>query len=679
MSSSLIPLFRPSRIAMLGASANPEKLSFQIFRNLKEAGFSGEILPVNPKGEVIHGVPSLRSAAEIPEGTDLAVVMIPAKLVPGAILELGERKVKAAIVITGGFAESGPDGAALQQEVASNAARCGIRVVGPNCQGVNYPYHGVCASWPLLTRRGDMAIISQSGTVGAALIDWASEDHLGFSAFVSMGNRVDVDEADLISFFSEDPNTKVIALYIEGVKDAKKFLAAVHSCKKPVVILKAGRTERGRKAAESHTRSLAGRDEIYEAVFRQNHIHRAMTLEELYDFSKALAYLPPPPGPRTLILTSSGGSAILATDVLEENGFRVTSLPEPVAVKLREFLPPHCIVGNPLDLTGDGNAAWYRRALEAADGHFDVVMTIFGDPIPGVSEVLRPGRCELVAYLGGADVEREERAKMHERKIAAFPTPERAVKAMACHARFRRDRFPLHSAGEPAHAAAASGPASLPAAESIEFVSRAGIPVTAFARAGSEEEAVEAARRIGYPVAVKINSPDITHKTDVGGVLLGVNDDVGVRAAFRRLKQIEDARGLRAGGALICAMAPAGWEVIVGVTRDPQFGHAIMFGMGGVMVEVLKDVSFRMAPLSPQDAAEMIAEVRSAAALRGVRGQKPADVAALEDLLVRVSRLLEQNPDIEEMDLNPVFVYSKGVLVADVRVALRAVPVAAHA
>ena len=671
MASSLIPLFRPSRIAMLGASANPEKLSFQIFRNLKEAGFGGEVLPVNPKGEIIHGVPSLRSAAEIPAGTDLAVVMIPAKLVPGAMLELGERKVKAAIVITGGFAEAGTDGATLQQQVAENAARCGIRVVGPNCQGVNYPYHGVCASWPLLTRRGDMAIVSQSGTVGAALIDWASEDHLGFSAFVSMGNRVDVDEADLISFFSDDPNTKVIALYIEGVKDAKKFLAAVRNCKKPVVILKAGRTERGRKAAESHTRSLAGRDEIYEAVFRQNHIHRAMDLEELYDFSKALAYLPPPPGPRTLILTSSGGSAILATDVLEENGFRVTSLPEEVAVKLREFLPPHCIVGNPLDLTGDANAAWYRRALEAADGHFDVVMTIFGDPIPGVSEILRPGKCELVAFLGGADVEREERGKMHERKIAAFPTPERAVKAMACHARFRRDKFPLHTASEkPAHAATASAPASLPAAESMEFLAKAGLPVTAFAHAGSAEQAVEAARRIGYPVAVKINSPDITHKTDVGGVVLGVADDAGVRAAFRKLKQIEESRGLRAGGALLCAMAPAGWEVIVGVTRDPQFGHAIMFGMGGTLVEVLKDVSFRMAPLSQQDAAEMISEVRSAAALRGVRGQPPADLAAVADLLVRVSRLLEQNPTVEEMDLNPVFVYQKGLLVADVRVAL---------
>jgi acyl-CoA synthetase (NDP forming) len=669
MSSPLTSLFRPSRIAVIGASSNPEKLSFQIFRNIKEAGFAGEILPVNPKGEAILGLPSLKSATEVPQGTDLAVVIIPAKLVPETILQLGARKVKAAIVITGGFAESGEAGAALQQELAKNAVQSGIRIVGPNCQGVNYPYHGVCASWPLLTRRGDMAIISQSGTVGAALMDWASEDHLGFSAFVSMGNRADVDEADLISFFSEDPNTKVIALYIEGVKDAGKFLAAVQRCRKPVVILKPGRTERGRKAAESHTRSLAGRDEIYEAVFRQQRLYRASNLEELYDFAKALAYVPPPPGPRTLIVTSSGGSAVIATDVLEEEGFRVTPLPEALAKRLREFLPAHFIVGNPLDLTGDANAEYYRKVLEAAEGHYDVVMTIFGDPIPGVSEVIRPEKCELVAFLGGADVEREERVRMHEKKIAVFPTPERAVKALACHARFLRDRFPLAvTATLGAHGPAVM-PASLPAADSLEFLAQAAIPVTAFAQAGSEEEAVQAARRIGFPVAVKINSPDVTHKTDVGGVLLGVADEDGVREAFRKLREIEQARGFRAGGALVCAMAPRGQEVIVGVTRDPQFGHAVMFGMGGVLVEILKDVSFRIVPLSERDAAEMIAEVRGARALAGVRGGKPADVAALQDLLLRVSRLIEKHPDIEEMDLNPVFVYGHGVLVADARVA----------
>jgi acyl-CoA synthetase (NDP forming) len=669
MGSPLSALFRPSRIAVIGASSNPDKMGFQIFRNIRDAGFSGEILPVNPKGETILGIPSLKSAAELPYGVDLAVVIIPAKLVPATMRELGERKTKSAIVITGGFAESGEGGAALQEEMARAAAAAGIRVIGPNCQGVNYPYHGVCASWPLITRRGEIAIVSQSGTVGAALIDWASEERLGFSAFVSMGNRSDVDEADLIGFFAEDPHTKVVALYIEGVKDAGKFLSAVRSCPKPVVIFKAGRTERGRKAAESHTRSLAGRDEIYDAVFRQNGVHRAGTLEELYDFSKALAYLPAPGGPRTLIVTSSGGSAIIATDVAEEEGFRVTPLSPALSAKLREVLPSHCIVGNPLDLTGDTDAARYRTVLEAADGEFDVVMTIFGDPIPGASGVIRPGRCELVAYLGGAEVEREERVRFHEKKVAVFPTPERAMKALSCHARFRRDLFP--SGAEEPSPAAAHGARGMSPADSMELLAGAGFPVTPFARAGTEDEAVAAARGIGFPVALKMNSPDVTHKSDAGGVFLNIADEAGVREAFRSIRKAEGGLGARAGGALVCAMAPAGHEVIIGVTRDAQFGHAVMFGLGGIFVEVMGDVSFRVAPLSEKDAAGMISEIRGYRALTGLRGKPPADLGAIRSLLLRLSEFLSAHPGIEEMDLNPVIVRERGLAIADARVVMK--------
>jgi acyl-CoA synthetase (NDP forming) len=666
MGSPLSPLFRPSRIAVIGASSNREKMGFQIFRNLREAGFEGELLPVNPKGETILGIASLKSASDLPYGVDLAVVIIPAKLVPATMRELGERKAKSAIVITGGFAESGEAGAALQEEMARAAAAAGIRVIGPNCQGVNYPYHGVCASWPLITRRGEIAIVSQSGTVGAALIDWASEEHLGFSAFVSMGNRSDVDEADLIAYFAEDPHTRVVALYIEGVRDAGKFLAAVRSCPKPVVVFKAGRTERGRKAAESHTRSLAGRDEIYDAVFRQNGVYRAGTLEELYDFSKALAYIPPPAGPRVLVVTSSGGSAIIATDVAEEEGFRVTPLSAALSGKLREILPPHCIIGNPLDLTGDTDAARFRSVLDAAEEEFDAVMTIFGDPIPGASDVIRPGRCELVAYLGGAEVEREERIRFHEKKIAVFPTPERAVMALSCHARFRRDRFPPAGEG-PAHPARPAARALSPA-DSMELLARASFPVTRFAGAGTEDDAAAAARAIGFPVAVKMNSPDVTHKSDAGGVFLNVVDEAGLRDAYRAIREAETRLGARPGGALVCAMAPAGQEVIVGVTRDPQFGHAVMFGLGGIFVEVMRDVSFRVAPLTETDAAGMISEIRGYRALTGLRGKPPADLAAIRSLLLQLSAFLSSHPGIEELDLNPVIVHQRGLVIADARV-----------
>jgi acetyltransferase len=672
MTDSLQALFRPARLAVIGASAKPEKMGFQIFKNILDAGFAGPIIPVNPKGETILGIASVKSIEEVPSGTDLAVVIIPAPSVPGAILKLGERKVRAAIVITGGFAESGAEGARLQQELTANASRCGIRVVGPNCQGVNYPYHGLCASWPLITKRGAMSIASQSGTVGAALADWASEEKLGFSAFVSMGNRADVDETDLIEFFATDPSTRVITLYIEGVKDAPRFLAAVRKCEKPIVIFKAGRTEQGRKAAESHTRSLAGRDEIYDAVFRQFKVHRAGSLEELYDFSKALAYVPPPAGPRMLIVTSSGGSAIIATDVAEENGFRVSPLPAPLASRLREILPPHCIVGNPLDLTGDTDAERYRKVHAASRDDYDVVMTIFGDPIAGASQILEPGPPDLVAYLGGAEVERSERVLLHEKGIAVFPTPERAVKALSCHARFASDRFPRTTETSSAAASPVSTVKSLSPAESIAFLAREGIRVVSSRRAKTEEEAVAAARELGYPVAVKMNSPDVTHKSDVGGVLLNVKDEAGVRKAFRDLGGIVELLGARPDGVLVSAMAPSGHEVIVGVTRDLQFGHAVMFGMGGILVELLRDVSFRIVPFSEKDAAEMIAETRGAKTLHGVRGGRPADVPALARLLVEVSGLVAGHREIDEMDLNPVIVHEKGLTVVDARVVLAA-------
>jgi acyl-CoA synthetase (NDP forming) len=670
MSDSLQALFRPNRIAVIGASAKPGKLGFTIFQNILKAGFGGQVIPVNPKGETILGLPSVKSVKEIESGTDLAVVIIPAPSVPGAILELGERKVRAAIIITGGFAESGPDGARLQEEVKQNAARCGIRVVGPNCQGVNYPHHGLCASWPLITQKGAMAIASQSGTVGAALIDWAAEEKLGFSAFVSMGNRIDVDEADLIGFFASDPNTKVITLYIEGVKDAPKFSAAVKACRKPIVIFKAGRTAQGRKAAESHTRSLAGKDEIYDALFRQLRIHRAESLEELYDFSKALAYVPPPAGPRMLIVTSSGGSAIIATDVAADNGFRISPLPDALASQLRKVLPPHFIVGNPLDLTGDGNAELFRHVIATARDDYDVVMTIFGDPIPGASQALEPGKPDLVAYLGGAEVERAERLLFHQKGIAVFPTPDRAVKAFSCHVRFARDRFPVTTEASAVAPAAAPSGKSLSPADSIAFLAREGIRVVPSRQAGTEEEAVAAASELGYPVAVKMNSLDVTHKSDVGGVLLNVKDEAGVRKAFRDLAGIVQRLGARQGGVLVSAMAQPGLEIIVGVTRDLQFGHAVMFGMGGTLVEVLRDVSFRIVPFGESDAAEMIDETRGAKLLAGVRGGRPADVAALVRLLVQVSDLVAKHGEIDEMDLNPVIVHEKGLTVVDARIVL---------
>jgi len=431
MSHPLESIFRPKSVAVVGASNAPEKYGYIILKNILEAGFQGPVYPVNPKATDILGRPCSRSIADLPAGVDLAVIIIPAKAVPQAVAEAGQRGIRAAIIISGGFAESGNEGAALQRELVEVARHSGVRLVGPNCQGVNNPYHGLCASWPLLTQRGEIAVISQSGTVGAALMDWASQERLGCAAFVSLGNRSDIDETDLIDYFAQDAPTRAIAAYIEGVKDLDRFRRVVTDCKKPIVVLKSGRTAEGRRAAESHTRSLAGRDELYTALFRQLRVHRADTLEDLYDAAKVLAYLPKPVGRRILTITSSGGSGILATDWAEWSGLTIAPLPGPVADQLRGLLPAHCIIANPLDLTGDGTATLYRRVVEVTAPHVDYQVIIFGDPILNAAEVVTPGAPQLVIFLGGADVERQERERMHLKKVPVFPTPERGIRALA--------------------------------------------------------------------------------------------------------------------------------------------------------------------------------------------------------------------------------------------------------
>ena len=431
MTHPLDALFRPRSVAVVGASSAPEKYGYIILKNILDAGFRGPVYPVNPRTSEILGLACRPQVADLPAEVDLAVIIIPARAVPRAVAECGERGIKAAVVISGGFAESGDEGARLQHEVVEAARRSGIRVLGPNCQGVNSPHHGLCASWPLLTQKGEIAVLSQSGTVGAALMDWSAQEQLGCAAFVSLGNRSDVDETDLIDYFAQDTRTRAIALYLEGIKDLERFRRTAGSCPKPIAILKSGRTAEGQRAAASHTGSLAGRDELYSALFRQLRIHRADTLEDLYDAAKALAYLPRLAGPRVVVITSSGGSGILATDWAEWSGLQVSPLPVPVAEALRPLLPAHCIVANPLDLTGDATAALYRQVAEATAPHFDAQVIIFGDPIAEAAEVVTPGAPQLVVFLGGAEVERQERLRMHRMKVPVFPTPERGLRAFA--------------------------------------------------------------------------------------------------------------------------------------------------------------------------------------------------------------------------------------------------------
>ncbi|MCX5833817.1 MAG: acetate--CoA ligase family protein [Deltaproteobacteria bacterium] len=663
--SQLDAIFKPKSVALIGASNTPGKLGYDVLYNLINAGLQGPIYPINPKADEILGLKVYKDIASTPSPADLAVFLIPSRMVAGAIEECGRAGVKAAVVVTGGFAEAGEEGEKLQAELAAKAKQYGVRVIGPNCQGVNSPYSNLCASWPLITTRGRIAFVCQSGTVGAALIDWASQEHLGFSAFVSLGNRADVDESDCIQYFNEDPATKVIALYVEGVKRPYVFMESLSKAAKPVVILKAGRTARGKVAAESHTKSLAGSDEIYNAIFRRYKVYRADNLEELYDFSKALAYMEKPEGKRLLHISSSGGAAILAIDEAEKYGLESPAPSQALKEKLRAFLPAHCGVSNPIDLTGDAitDPTLYSRSIETAKSDYDTSVVIFGDPIHGASDIVT-GKGELVVFCGGADVEREEVALMHKKGIPVFPTPERGVRALAQFFAFDEAKAKRAEKGH------ASAPALMPAPEAVKLLKKYKIPAVDAKLAVTVKEAAAFAKKFGKPVALKIASADISHKTDVGGVRLNVERKDVVKAFGALMRSVKaKVKKAKLDGVTVSPMAkPGGAEVIIGVITDPQYGPAMMFGLGGIFTEIYKDVQFCLLPAKEKEFTEMIRGITGYPVLAGARGQKPKDLKALVSVMKALSKLVMDHPEIDQIDLNPVLVYEKGATVVDYRI-----------
>jgi acetyltransferase len=666
--SQLDGILRPKSVAVIGASTSPDKLGHEILRNILDGGYQGAVYPINPKADTILDLPCHTNVKELQEPPDLAVLIIPARFVPQAIQDCGEKGVKGAVIITGGFSEAGAEGEELQQQTTEVARKFGVRLIGPNCQGVNNPHHPICASWPLLTYRGKVAVISQSGTVGAAMMDWFSEEKLGVSSFVSMGNRADVDEADLIDYFNHDENTEVIAAYIEGIKRPDQFLEVMDRLQKPLVVLKSGRTPKGKVAAESHTKALAGADAIYDSLFRKYNVSRAYTIEEFYDFAKALAYLKPPEGNTIVFITTSGGAAILGTDQAEQEGLDAAPLPASVVDAITPLIPAHAIKANPIDLTGDGTAQMFGDVIRETRDHFDTLGVIFGDPVEGASEVVTPGANELVIFLGGAEVEREERERMHLKGIPVFPTPERGVKALAQ----IMDRKVLSAPQKPTLTLDATG-TQLPPHEALSLVAAKGLDCAAFALADSPDNASAIAQEQGFPVALKVSSPDIVHKSDAGGVQLNLDTPEAVQRAYGELlAKVKDSfPRAKIDGVLVNKMAPAGQEVIIGMNRDPQFGPIILFGLGGVLVEIFRDVALRHPPLSREDALEMIQQIKGYPVLAGYRGQPPVDMNALADCLLAVAELAEENPHIVEIDLNPVFAYPQSALVADARIIMK--------
>jgi acetyltransferase len=663
--SQLDAILKPKSVAVIGASTSPDKMGHEILKNIIDSGFKGAVYPINPKADVILDLPCHKSVKDIAEAPDLAVIIIPARFVPNTVQECGEAGVKGVVIITGGFAEADDEGEQLQNQVVEAAQKFGVRIIGPNCQGVNNPHHPLCASWPLLTYQGKIALISQSGTVGAAMMDSLSEDKLGTSSFVSMGNRADVDEADLIAYFNQDPNTEVIAAYIEGIKRPERFIQAVEQLQKPLVVLKSGRTPKGKVAAESHTKALAGADAIYEALFSKYNICRAYTAEEFYDYAKALAYLKPPKGNRILFITTSGGAAILATDQAEQEGLDVSPLPEEAVEAITPLIPAHAIKANPIDLTGDATAQMFGDVIEVTRKYYDTLGVIFGDPVEDASRVVTPNANELIIFYGGADVERYESERMHLKGVPVFPTTERAIKALAQ----VLERKTLSAPQRPTLTVPAIGkPVS--SYQALTRISEQGIPCSDFGQADSAGNAAEIAREQGFPVALKISSADVLHKSDVGGVRLNLDSPEAVEKSYEdMLATVQQAQPeAKLGDVLVSRMAPPGLEVIVGMNRDPQFGPIILFGLGGIMVEIFQDVSLRLLPFSRDDALGMIREIKGYGLISGYRGQPPVDEEALTDCLLSVAQMAENHPKIVEIDLNPVMAYPDGILVVDARI-----------
>jgi acetyltransferase len=686
-------------VAVIGASRDPSKIGSRILRNILSSGFRGAVYPVNPNASEVLGLRCYASVLDVPGPVDLAVVAVPAKLVPQVVEECGRKGVGAVAVISSGFKEVGNE--ELERRVVETARKHGLRILGPNIVGVwdtrtpiNYSF--IDAN-PL---PGSIAFVSQSGALMTSLLWWTRERGIGFSCLVSIGNRADVGEADLLALLREDPETRVVAIYMEGLGEGegRRFLeeASRTAAVKPVIVLKAGRSEAAAEAIRSHTGSLAGSDEVYEAALKQARALRAPGLRELFNWALALALSPEPGEGTAVILTHGGGAGVIAADALSATGVPLAPLPQDLQERLRNFMPPFGSARNPVDLTGMMTAESLRGALVEVlrDPRVGAVLVWAGQgaiPTPEelgeavLSAVGEAGLAKpLVVSITGGEECRGVLRKLIQAGVPAYESPEDAASALAAVYRYYRRRKerkgePARVEGDRARAgeiigrARAEGRALLTPVESFEVARAYGIPVVEHAFAPDLEAAAEAARRIGYPVALAVETPDVAHKTEVGGIALNVKSEEELREAYARVmgEFARRAPGARVFGVSVRKMVPRGFEVFVGARRDPVFGPVVSFGWGGVEVELIRDVSVRVAPLTREDVEEMVAETRAGRALKGYRGP-PLDEGAVKSAIAGVAALIEDFEEVAAVDANPIFVYEKGAVAVDVKVYLRA-------
>ena len=690
----------PNGVAVVGASASPDKLGFAVLNNIIQYGYEGSIYPINPKASEILGLPAYPSLTEVPGQVDMAVILVPAKAVPAVMEEAGKKGVKGAVIITAGFRETGREGKALEQQVVDIAQKYGIRIVGPNVLGIIDTITPLNASFAAgMPRRGHIAFMSQSGALCTSVLDMALGQGIGFSRFYSIGNKADLNEIDFLRAWAADPETSVIVGYLEGISNGQEFMKVAREVtrQKPIVAIKSGTTSAGSKAASSHTGTLAGSEKAYDAAFKQVGIIRAGSVQDLFDLSQAFSRQPLPKSDAVAVITNAGGPGIMASDAIERAGMRLAQLSPETQQVLRAALPAAASVANPIDVLGDAPAGRYALAIEWAlkDPNVGMVLVVLtpqtSTQIPETATALgelAKGQDKPVfaAFMGDLAI-RPGVEILTEFSVPNYQVPERAVAAMNSmwkHCQWLAtpelevepldvDRAKVRKVLDHVRA---EGRVTIGDAEARDILEAYGIPLPKSGVAATPDEAVAMAEKIGYPVVMKIASPDILHKTDIGAVKLNINSATEVRDAFdllvyRSKRYMPDAV---IWGCQIQQMVKGGREVIIGMNRDPQFGPLLMFGLGGIYVEALKDVTFRVAPIDRRQAREMIPEIRSFNLLRGVRGEKPADLEGVADTLVRVSQLVSDFPEIVEMDINPLMVFSagQGVLGIDARLALQA-------
>lgn len=703
--ASISTFFNATSIAVVGASNVKGKVGYEVINNLKQAKYEGKIFPVNIKEPDIQGIKAYKNLKEIKQDIQLVVVCVPTNFVSSVIDEMGELGIHHVVVITAGFKETGVEGTKLEKKLAEKLKKYNIRAIGPNCLGIMDTHSRINASFASnMPLEGNLGFLSQSGALITGILDWSLNEHLGFSKFISIGNIVDVDESDLIEELGKDSQTSAILAYLESINKGDKFIKVCKDVaeKKPILVFKSGTSKSGARAASSHTGSMAGANTAYDAAFEKCGVIRAKTVEELFDYATAYASQPLPQGPKLCIITNAGGPGIIATDHAENSGLNLASLSGDTINYLASHLPPAGAYNNPVDILGTASGDDYKFAFETVlkDEGVNMILIILTpqgmtEPVETAKAIIdsrkhfndKPLAC---SFMGGPDVEPAIEL-LRQADIPCFPFPERAVNSLLGLYKYAQVRERIKNIKSPRRfddvkkevvneifeSVVNKGRVQLLGAEAINVVKAYGINAPVTKSAFSVNEAVRIANEIAYPVVMKITSPDITHKTDIGGVVVGIKNDDEVRVHFKEImsKAHDNFPNTKVLGVDIQQMKKTGYELIVGATFDPQWGHIAIIGGGGIYTNIYQDVAFGLVPISHDEANEMIQKTKTYNILKGARGQESADINAIVETLERISQLLTDFPEINDLDINPFFAYNSsttegGISAVDVKISI---------